>query len=558
MAVQDLFNNPTNEQRHQLLLESLTLAGRPEDYANILTLLSPPPDIYEYAQPGALKNIRIGIIGGGLAGLSSAYELRKLGANIILFEAESERIGGRVYTYYYDRARPYYSELGALRIPVSHETTWHYINLFSLNTESLTAPAANNFIYAHQVRIRRDLAGQNITKQLYPLYNLTAAESQTPWNGLRNYAFSTMLNSLSPEVRTEILRILPVYSNEYAGITKLSNRQVFEMLGLSQDAINLISAVEPFTGALINQSHDQMMSGLYSLDFLNMYRIKGGMVLLPIAFYKSLTDPNPREYSLSSDLLGKTDIKLGNIVSGISKSLYTDKITLSYTNLNGDKLMESFDYIICAIPYPTLREIEVTPYFSNQKMQAIKELHYTDAQKTSVLFLKRFWEENAPYGRINGGISVTDLPIQTIVYPPDHLRCENPEDCQPNVPGVLTASYNLGQDAIRISNQNPIRRFQQIKHYVEEVHGLPADYLDHLIGSHKTVHWNDEHWARGAFAISNPGQKANFAYAMTQPEYNGRVFFAGEHLSVKQGWMQGALYTGKTAANSLAMHINNL
>jgi monoamine oxidase len=86
---------------------------------------------------------------------------------------------------------------------------------------------------------------------------------------------------------------------------------------------------------------------------------------------------------------------------------------------------------------------------------------------------------------------------------------------------------------------------------VEAVHGLPPDYLVSLTDSHKTVHWNTEHWARGAFAASLPGQKLLFAYPMQQPEYGGRICFAGEHVSSKQGWIQGALYSGKAAANQI-------
>jgi len=83
------------------------------------------------------------------------------------------------------------------------------------------------------------------------------------------------------------------------------------------------------------------------------------------------------------------------------------------------------------------------------------------------------------------------------------------------------------------------------------VHGIPADYLSTIIQSHKTVHWNTQAWARGGFAVFNPGQKVNLSYAMQKPEYNDRVFFAGEHISTKQGWIQGALQTGKAAANMI-------
>lgn len=552
MDEQDLFYNPTDLQRHQILQESLDRVGRADDYENVLELLSPPPDIFLYAKPGALKKTSKGIIGGGLAGLAAAYELRKLGADITLFDAEKQRLGGRIYTYFFDHSKKYYGEFGAMRIPVSHETTWHYINNFRLNTESLSAPEANNFIYAHKTRIRREPGGQNISEYLYPYYDLTEVEKNLSWPQLSDYAANTMLYSLTPEKRTEILKILPEYSDEYAAITQMSNRRVFESLGLSQGAINLISAVEPFTAALLNVSHDETMNSIYSLDFLNTYRISGGMENLVNAFYDSLMSDVPREFEHPSFFIGNTELRLGFIVRGISMSQNCQKVDLRFSSHNGKEYMESFDYVVCAIPFTTLREIEITPLFSNQKMQAIRELNYIDAQKTLFFCRKRFWEENKEYGYMNGGISFTDLPVQTIVYPPDHIRCSNQESCTYEIPGVLTASYNLCQDSGRVSNQNITHRFNLIKRNVEQVHGTPPGYLDSLVQSHKTVHWNTQVWSRGAFAVYAPGQKVSLAYYMQQPEFNNRVFFAGEHVSTKQGWIQGALQTGKAAANMIA------
>lgn len=547
----NLYYNPTDEQRHELLYESLTRSGRSDDYQNVTELLSPPPDIFEFAAPMALRNLNIGIIGGGLSGLSAAYELRKLGANITVFDAESTRVGGRVYTQYFGSSKQYFGEFGAMRIPVSHGTTWHYINLFNLNTESLSSPDSNNIIFADNIRIRREGTGESIEKSLYPLYSLTEAERNTPWDELTSYADETMMNSLNTEQRSEILKIMPEYSDEYASITRLNNRQVYKKLGFSQGFINLLSAVDPFASAMLYTSHDETMSGIYSQDFLNTYRISGGMVNLPLAFMNSLVNSNPQELCSLSGLLGRVNIKPGHVVTGFSQSS-DNYVNIQYTNPYGNELTESFDLVICAIPYSILRDINLHPYFSENKMQAIRELNYIDAQKTLFFFNKRFWEEDAAYGNINGGISFTDLIIQSIIYPPDHIRCEK-KRCDYSDPGVLVASYSLGMDSIRLCSQNEYRRFENIKRDLEKVHGTAPGYLDNLIESSKTVFWNNEQWFRGGFAHQYPGQKINFAYNMLLPEYKGRIFFAGEHVSTKPGWMQGALQTGKWVANQIAL-----
>lgn len=548
----NLVANPTDEQRHEMLMNSLINAGRPEDYEYIIKLLSPPPDISSYASYGELRGVKIGIIGGGLAGMTAAYELRKLGADISILEASLDRIGGRVYTFYFDPEGRYYGEFGAMRIPVSHETTWHYINQFGLNTLSMTSPRRNNFRYVHNTRLR---ITDSVQEFLYPKYNLTEQERNTPWSELQDYAFSYRFKQLPPEIRAELISILPEYSPEYIPLTQMSLRENFEGLGLSQGAINLISGVDPASGVLLQSSYDETAHEEYSFDYTNTYRIEGGNIHLPMAFYHSFFSLNPPGYEgIPSSSLGSVQYKPGHIVTGIYQSDYRNKVILKYINaFEGSDASEIFDYIICSIPFSSLRTVEIKPYFSNMKMQAILELNYCDAIKTLFLCNRRFWERNTDYGNIIGGISFTDLPIQSIIYPSDHNYC--PEgSCSSEEPGVLTAAYNLAQNSTRVGGMENCMKYNLIRRNVEEVHGLPKGFLNSFIERYQIVHWNNEAYFCGAFALSMPQQKPLFAYEMQQVEYNSHVFFAGEHTSTKHGWMQGALSSGKLAANQLAEH----
>jgi monoamine oxidase len=549
--------NPTDEQRHEMMRAALENAGRPEDYENIVNLLSPPPEITNFASPGEFNGVKIGIIGGGLAGLSAAFELRKLGAEITILDASEDRIGGRVYTYYFDNTGKYYGEFGAMRIPVSHEATWHYINQFGLNTLSMTSPRRNNFLYVHNTRLRTTDSVQDL---LYPKYPLTEQERSTPWPQLNDFAFESVMNSLPPNIRAELIQILPNYSPEILPLMNMSLRQTFEALGLSQGAISLISGVDPASGILLNISYDEIVHEEYSMDYTNTYRIQGGNIYLPYAFYQSFLSANPPQYqNIPQGYLGSVTYKSGHCVTGIYQSEYRNKVVLKYTNnVARNDSADIFDYVICAIPFSTLREVEIKPFFSNMKMQAILELNYIDAQKTLFLCNRRFWEKNADYGNMVGGISLTDLPIQSIIYPSDHNYCPTAEACSPDEPGVLVASYGLGQNAVRVGGLEEINRFELIRQNVEEVHGLPRGFLSSVVERYKTVHWNCKPLYRGALAYTTPGQKPLFAYQMLQPEYNNHIYFAGEHISTKHGWMQGALYTGKAAANQLAQNFHGM
>lgn len=548
-------NNPTDAQRHEMVYNSLINAGRFEDYENLMQLISPAPDITRYGNPGEFKGIKAGIVGGGLAGMSTAFELRKLGFDITIFEPHTERVGGRVYTYYFDKDKKLYGELGAMRIPASHETVWHYINLFRLDTEPFIQTDPNTFIYVRDVRVRNDFKGENVSHLIYPQFGLTTKEANTPWLELYNKVNKYYMSTMPPEVRKQLLMILPKYDYRYEALQDISIRQAKEQYGLSSEAINLIASVVPSIGGLIFHSSDSELQGEYTLDFENLYRISGGMVNLPLAFYKSLTAPSPAEYSgIPHDALGRITWKSGFAVTGILKSGEDGKVTLRYRRLPAlEDIYEDFDYVICASPLTTLRPMDIFPAFSVKKMQVIRGVYYEDAQKTLFLCRERFWEKQG----IFGGTSYTDQIINLIIYPEDHAHCtQDAAKCSPNEPGVLLASYNVGEDAYSLGNFASEAQYPIVRSQVEKVHGLPRGYLDQnkIITASKIIDWVSEPWFHGAFQMFLPGQKREFLYVSSTPEYDNRVFFAGEHTARKNGWIQGALWSGMVAANDVVQY----
>lgn len=546
--------SPTDEQRHAMLKASLGRVGRIEDYENIISLLSPPQNITRIVNPGEFKGKKVGIIGAGLAGLSAAFELRKLGFDITVFEPRTESLGGRVYTYYFDKEKKLYGELGAGRIPVSHETVWHYINLFKLDTLPIVSANSNSFTYVREVRVRNDDKSENIRHQIYPLFNLTVDEANTPWPELYNQVTRHYLSNLPPEVSKQLLMSLPRYDYRLEALQDISIRQAMERYGLSPDAVNLITSIMPSVGALLDNSYATELHSEYSLDYRNPYIVSGGMVNLPLAFYNSLTSPNPLEYpGIPQDALGRVNWKGGYVVTGIFE-LAGGRVAIRHRRTAvPEDIFEDFDYVLCAVPYPTLRPMDIYPNFTPRKMEAIRQVYYQDAQRTLFLCRERFWEKLGIYR----GSSYTDEITQMIIYPQDHALCTQAgPGCSPDEPGVLIASYNIGEDADALGNFIPLTKYLFIRDKVEKVHGLPRWSLDinKTIIGYKTINWAGEPYFYGAFQFFLPGQQREFLYISTIPEYDNRVFFAGEHTSPKNGWLQGALQSGMIAANDIAYY----
>lgn len=562
-------DNPTDEERYKMLKMALEEANRIEDFDNLVELLSPPKDITTIASPGSFKGIKIGIIGGGIAGLASAYELRKLGFDITIFETEENRIGGRIYTHYFDESKRFYGELGAMRIPVSHQTTWHYINNFGIKTRPFIQTNKNAFIYVRNKRSRNDPQGKNVMENIYPEFNLTEREKNTPWQKLIGDALASNLLKIPPAIRKELLQVKKDYflTIEYAG--SLGIREVLEKMGLSEGAIELISCVAPFLGTFYYNSYSENLIEEYTVDYAYRYEIEGGTVNLPLAFYNSLMSEAPKEYgNIKESDLGRVSFENGKTVTGIYKR-NPDKIILEYKDEQSTEIFnQTFDFVICSIPFSSLRNLEVYPMFSAEKMQAIKEVFYTSSQKTIFLCNERFWENGDENERIIGGGSSTDLPIATIWYPSGSIEVNNEVNNTEvltgrrrnlrSEPGVLLASYNLNQDAIRLGNLDDKSRVENIKRQVEAVHGLPRGYLDSIVEEAKSVEWNREKGFYGGFCYFMPEQQKLFSYAMAQPEYNNKIYFAGEHISLTHGWIEGSVSTAMKAANNIAEYCKGM
>ncbi|MBS4537240.1 FAD-dependent oxidoreductase [Clostridium sp. D2Q-11] len=560
--------NPSTEERHLLLLEALKEEGREGDFHNIIKYLSPPTAITNIAKPGTFKDIKIGIIGGGLAGLSACVELKKLGYNITVFEA-SDRIGGRVYTHYFDRNRHLYGELGAMRLPVAHEATWYYINKFNLKTRPFVQSNENAFIYTKGVRIRNK--EENIMKYLYPLFNLPYAEKLLPYSHFQYSAYTKKLLSIPPEKRVELLLSLCRYSDIIVRLDSLSNRDSYQVENISESAINLVQSINPLERGLFYNSLLEGVTEDYTATFSFLYEIVGGNYRLPESLFKASIDNDSLYYSeIPSNLLGKVTWNFNSYVTG----LYCEgnKRIVSYFNKRKELCHEKFDFILCAIPFSSLRNVDICPEFSNRKMQAIRQVNYAPLEKTAIHFKKRFWEFDIPEGNIVGGGTSTDLPIGSIWYPSDHAECINTaispnynylfkspmdkwkikKECSPYEEGVLIASYNAGLDSIRLGNLHKPLRDYKVLRQVELAHGLPNGYLDDLVLDIKTINWNRKSFYLGGVCYNNPDQKVIYSYNMTLPELNKTIFFAGEHISPVHGWIQGALSTGMNSANNIA------
>jgi monoamine oxidase len=449
-------------------------------------------------RPGAPRKVIV--IGAGLAGLSAAYELTRVGHDVTVLEART-RPGGRVLTLRDPFADGLYAEAGATRIPDHHHFTIEYAELFGLTLDPFEPPDLPSVYYVRGKRIQVT-PGQKVE---WP-YELTAEERALGVRGMQQKYIWSMLGEMGDVTAPSWP---PVTLEKY---DRMNRSDFWRSRGASEEAIALLSLggiddrVETWSALLMLRNHALNRK-------LNRYhKIRGGTELLPKAFAAALAEK----------------VHYASPVVRIEQGAKIVKAVIehagSYQTLTGD-------YLICAVPFSVQKDIEVSPAFSVEKQRAIEQLPYLSASKIFLQSKKRFW--------VNEGLSgfaTTDLPVSQVwdmTYK------------QPGTRGILQA-FPISLHSRRVT---AMAESERINYALEQVEMIYPGMREHFEGG-LTKCWDEDQWARGASAFYKPGQFSTLLPHVARPE--GRIHFAGEHTSAwGDGWMQGALESGNRVAQEV-------
>jgi monoamine oxidase len=461
---------------------------------------------------------KIAVIGGGIAGLTSAYELSQRGYQVRLLEASS-RLGGRIYTHYFSDGT--YGELGATRIPYSHGCVQYYVDQFNLPTRPFIShnPAGFYHLRGHKVRIEA-------VADLFSTFNLTSQEQQDPgilYDDLLQELVATLSETekwqmFSPTFDSPLLQKYDSISFTQYFRDRLSP-EAFEFMGHA-------------TG-MIHYEKVSLLEGI--IDFFSWYRVEqyqlvGGMATLINAFAQRL----PHQIQCNAKV---TAIHI------------TDNGVKVYWHQQGQSQVQQFDGIICTIPASALTQIEFNPSLPEAKQQALAGLTYGSAVKTLFHCTARPWEL---YDNIYGGGSFTDLPIEKCWYPADNT-VEDPE--LSHHPTVLTAAYRWEDNARQFLTLDQQEQTDSTLHQVKQLHPQIEQYVDEIVH----YAWDEQaQLGSGAYAYFTPGDHEKFQAVLCQPYPvdQPRVFFAGEHLAINHASIQGAIQTALFATIDVLKQFN--
>ena len=495
--------------------------------------------IREANDPEHPKNVTI--LGAGISGLTAAYVLRELGHTVKIYEA-SDRIGGRIYTYRFpDDPDHLYGELGAMRIPASHDYTLYFINLLDLETRAFITAFANDQAFIDmRGKVSKIADGQ---EEIYPLYRLTSQEiNQYPAGKFFGAHLQELINSLTYEEQKGLFEG-NVFSEKLEKLEATSLGNFVEGISISPDTKEWLGN---FMGL---QGWWDKSLGMFVRDTIvdttkGLKEIVGGTGRLTDSVAATMANVIEINREVTS---------IRNMEDGVEISIRT-------TNPD-DPQPETIkcDYVLCTIPFSVLRRMDLKG-INPLKMRAISSMEYAAATKVLLNCSERFWETK--YG-IYGGASTSDRISRWTYYPSDHAE-PAPQTLDRNIPliplsgfqgvshilgsssrrgdlqvrpGVLLASYSLGQDASRLGSLSDDERASVVMESISRFH--PEILDEGMVVGHKTMAWNNHKWSSGAFAFLWPNQLNDIYRAAIALE--GRLFFAGEHCSTDQAWIQGAL-----------------
>jgi len=437
------------------------------------------------------------ILGGGLAGLAAGFELKRAGHSVTILEARKFP-GGRVQTIR-DFANGQYAEAGASSFPPSHEFTYGYATDFGLPLRPASSFGLDSIANIRGNRFRINSSGGADIP-----FQLTSKERAQGVFGI----ISLYLSSYMSEVGNPRKPNWP--PDELKAIDPVSLEQLLSTLGASDGAIDIIAA-----------------SQLGLLGFgLDSFSAMDGVVTEAIAsdqiFYEIVGGNDQLASALKQKV--KKQFKKASVVKRIEQN--ATSVTVTYVNGDGVQTITA-DRVICTLPFPILKNIDVSPAFPADKQQTINNLKLTPVTRTYQQFSSRVWEAAG-----FNGYGLTDLPIQNTY---------SPTLTQEGKTGILT-SYAGGQRALDLSAMSESNRQSFVLHQMGNLFtGLNGPY----IGGTSQI-WHEDQWARGAFAYFEPGQMITQLPIAQRRE--GRIHFAGEHTSAWHGWMNGALESGNRAA----------
>ncbi|MEU8283570.1 FAD-dependent oxidoreductase [Micromonospora sp. NPDC048905] len=464
------------------------------------------------------------VLGGGVAGLTTAYELGKAGYDCTILEAR-HRVGGRnltirggdVETDLDGRTQRagfsdgVYFNAGPGRI-AQWMLTMDYCRELGVPIEVFTNQNADAWIYNESAGMTEPVRYRTAKADVYGYVSelLAKATDQGALDG-----------RLTTDDRDRLLSFLQSFgaiggrASDWA-YTGTSRRGFSGYPGAGNDVGTSLGTPPPLSDVFASNVGRYFSFELGYDQAMLMFQPVGGMDQIPRALARAV---GPKRVRLNAEVTGVTD--------------RGSRVEVTYRQ-GGRQSQITADYCVAALP-PHLMA-RVPNNLGTAVTAALADFPVTASGKIGLEYRSRWWETDQ---RIYGGITETDLDLSHIWYPSYGFHGRR---------GLVVGYYNTGANARAYSALAPEQRRERAVSQGVKIHG--EKYRSELVTSYSHA-WDRTPYIEGAWTsprYGTPGYNL-----LLQPA--GRVYFAGDWLSHEVAWQHGAFVAARSAVSALHQRV---
>ena len=491
-------------------------------------LLAVPP---AYAGPPALgprsgKGTRVVVLGGGIAGLVSAYELGKAGYEVTVLEARP-RPGGRVFTVRagsvideldsrqevaWETGPDLFFDAGAARLPQHHQGIIGYARDLGAPLEVLSNE--NRAAYLHSGKAFGGKPQRN--RRVHADARGFVAE-------LAAKAIDTA--SLGHPVTVEDKEKLRAFLKDFGALDKDLVYRGGSRGGYRELPGGGADAGQGFDPLDINQL---LTVGFWSrIDELAEGPVQAPTMLRPVGGMAKIAE------AIAASPLVSPVIHYGAEVTRLRRHGQGARVEWKDT-VTGHASAIDAPYVIVTIQPGLLGALDHD--FTPRVRRALAAPSGTPLAKVAFQATRRFWELDV---QIYGGISWTDHPITQVWYPSQGINAAK---------GILVGAY-LFEGGEDFATKSLADRLELALQGGEILHPQYRKYLEHGV----SISWRKARYSSGATTRwTDEARKTEYPVLL---EPDGPYFFAGEYLSYINGWQEGAVRSAHYTIQKLATHV---
>jgi monoamine oxidase len=462
------------------------------------------------------------ILGGGVAGLVSAYELGKAGYKCTIIEPRS-RTGGRNFT-----ARNGTTQTDTFgQTQVCQFSEGQYVNC----GPARLAQWMVTLDYCRELGVPIQVfSNQNADAYLYNSSNgMTAPERwRTAKSDVYGYvaellAKATSQGALDSELTSDDKERLMSFLEDWGSLTATPSGYAYT--GSTNRGYSTYPAgpgqpgVEYPGPPSLSDVFASQVGEHFSFEFafdmaMMMFQPVGGMDQIPQALTRAV---GPEKIMLGAQATGVTD-------NG-------DDVTVTYTDATGKTRTITADYAIAAMPPWFIAGLNSN--LGSDVQTALAAVKPASASKIGLEYKSRWWETDY---HLYGGITNTDLDLNVIWTPSYDYHGDR---------GVIVGYYNYGSAADSYGQMTPLQREQRAIELGSQIYG--PKYRTEFVSSFSQS-WHYIPHLKAAWH-NGPTPDAPVLKPLVDP--TGRVYYAGDWLSYMDAWQHGAISSAREVVSKL-------